>query len=66
LIFESSNKMEPLDFAKLLHQYQDQVYKQLDLVFPKFHSMELSLKGIEHALCEFQKYLAIHRELIRG
>jgi hypothetical protein len=46
--------------TKLLHGIQDQVYRALGLTFPKFMGREITLKNIEHALCEFCKYTNGH------
>lgn len=41
------------------------MYKAVGLEFPKWNGVPLTLKNIEHPLCEFQKYLVIHGKMVR-
>lgn len=47
----------------MLREIQDDVYSALDIVFPRWNGVPLTLKNIEHPLCEFQKYIEIHKKL---
>jgi hypothetical protein len=65
---------EYLDYTKLLVEHQDAAYTQLlqtehggmPLSFPKWRNQPLTLKEMEHALCEFSKYQRIERALQKG
>jgi len=52
-----------LELAMKLQEIQDDVFDALGIEFPKWNGVPLTLKNIEHPLCEFQKYLAIHKNL---
>ena len=47
----------------LLQTIQDDVYDALGLEFPKWNGVPLTLKNIEHPLCEFSKYTTIQGNL---
>lgn len=51
---------ELVEKARLLHEIHDQVYHALGLTFPRFIGKDITLKNIEHALCEFCKYKDNH------
>ena len=55
-----------LFFARLLQEKYDEVYKAMGLVFPRFHGRPITLKHIEHALCEYQKFIAISLKCEKG
>jgi hypothetical protein len=61
-----------LEYTKLLVQYQDIFYKQLKakdgirLEFPKWNNRRLTLKEMEHALCEFSKFQRLERNTTTG
>lgn len=52
--------VELVQLTMLLHEIKDQVYRALELTFPKFIGREITVKNIEHALCEFCKYTDEH------
>ena len=52
IIFDESS----LGYAILLRQIQHDIYSALELNFPAFLGRDITLKNIEHALCEFCKY----------
>jgi hypothetical protein len=58
--------MNGLHFAHLLREKCDDVYNAMGLVFPKFHGMPITLKHIEHALCEFQKFISLSKQYEHG
>jgi hypothetical protein len=64
LIF--SNKQDQLKKVQLLAKLQDKMFSQLGLEFPYYGGKRLTLKNIEHALCEFHKYVAIQHSKHRG
>ena len=43
----------------LLSNAQDEVYEALGLKFAKFKGIGLSVKNVEHSLCEFSKYVSL-------
>ena len=51
---------ELLKLAILLREMQDGVFRALELSFPRFIGRDITLKNIEHALCEFCKYTDNH------
>lgn len=52
-----------VSLAQLLREKQEVAYtKSLKLKFPKVNGAYLSLKDMEHALCEFYKYVQFSRE----
>lgn len=51
---------KPLKKTMLLRRIQGEVYGALELAFPRFLAREMTLKNIEHALCEFCKYKDDH------
>jgi hypothetical protein len=55
-----------LDLAMLLQRLQDVVYQDLGITFPKWNGVSLTLKNIEHPLCEFFKYSVIQRKMGMG
>ncbi|KAI2496911.1 hypothetical protein MHU86_17604 [Fragilaria crotonensis] len=65
LIFgkECKSEVQQVHAAMLLGKLQNQVFADLGVHFPRFRGKELTLKDIEHALCEFNKYYAIQRSL---
>jgi hypothetical protein len=68
LIFEDSkcDARTHLELAVLLQSIQDDVYDALGLKFPKRNGLPLTLKNIEHPLCDFKKYIAIQEKLQAG
>lgn len=54
-IFSGKNKWDYNDFLKLV-DHQDDVYESLELTFPRWKGRRLTVKEVEHALCEFFKY----------
>jgi hypothetical protein len=52
--------MSELELCQQLVQVQDQIYPQ-SMTFPKWRNRNLTLKEIEHALCEFSKYRRVER-----
>ena len=68
IIFRDGNcqNYTDLDLAALLHKIQDDVFRALGLNFPRFHGAALTLKNIEHPLCEFKKYNDIHGNLSKN
>ena len=63
---DSRNAKKNLEDAKLLQTIQDDVYDALGLKFPKWNGASLTLKNIEHPLCEFSKYISIQNNLRQG
>lgn len=61
---------EYLELTKMLVEYQDVVYANLgtcgELRFPQWQGHRLTTKEMEHALCEFQKYLQVESDLTRS
>jgi len=49
---------ECLKTAQRLTGMQDSVFKSLGVVFHRFNERKLTLKNIEHCLCEYQKYVS--------
>ncbi|KAL3776597.1 hypothetical protein HJC23_005797 [Cyclotella cryptica] len=47
---------EPLEKAVFLREIQHKVYEALEISFPRFIGRDITLKNIEHSLCEFCKY----------
>lgn len=48
---------EKVELAKLLQRVQHEAFTQcLGVLFPKWHGKYLTLKNLEHALCEFFRY----------
>ena len=63
-IFGPSNEVESrLDQAMSLVQYQDVFYQSLGLDFPYWNGSALTIKEIEHALCEYSKFKRIQADL---
>jgi hypothetical protein len=62
----SRDAKQNLEDAKLLQTIQDDVYDALGLKFPKWNGVPLTLKNIEHPLCEFSKYISIQNSLRKG
>lgn len=61
-----TNKNE-LELIQQLQKRQDDVFCNcLGVRFPRFAGRALSLKNIEHALCEFSKYTAMQKMLSTG
>jgi hypothetical protein len=58
VIFGDSLKKCPelLEKAVFLRVIQDDVYQAMGIAFPRFIDRDMTLKNIEHALCEFCKY----------
>jgi hypothetical protein len=63
---------EYMHYAKMLVTHQDAIYhllKEQDgitLEFPKWRGRPITLKEMEHALCEFSKWQRIERALDAG
>jgi len=43
--------------GQLLEKIQDDVYREMGVLFPKFNNTRITLKNIEHSLCELSKYI---------
>ncbi|KAL7486084.1 hypothetical protein ACHAW6_011682 [Cyclotella cf. meneghiniana] len=58
VIFGDSLKKGPelLKKAVFLRVIQSHVYQAMEITFPRFIGRDMTLKNIEHALCEFCKY----------
>jgi len=54
-IFSGKSKWDYNDFLKLV-DHQNDVYESLGLAFPCWKGRRLTVKEVEHALCEFFKY----------
>jgi len=59
----SKCELTALEKAKLLRNTQDDVYHELNVLYPRFDSRPITLKNIEHSLCEFQKYVSKNGKL---
>ena len=59
LIFLKSKLSTPLQSAKKLVNLQSSVYRSLGIEFPYWDGRTLSLKEVEHSLCEYSKYRRI-------
>lgn len=57
---ESISGKDILQKSKTLRKMQRDVFYALGIEFPKFIGRDLTLKNIEHALCEFCKYKEDH------
>jgi len=55
-IFTVKSDREELELAQKLTKIMDYGFKALNLEFPYFLGRKLTLKNIEHALCEYDKY----------
>ena len=55
-IFEVKSESEELTLTKHLTKIMSYCFKSLELNFPYFLNRKLTLKNIEHALCEYDKY----------
>lgn len=55
-----------LELAKELRGVQDTVFDSFGVRFPHFAEKPITLKNVEHALCEFSKYSKIHGMLRKG
>jgi hypothetical protein len=55
-IFGDATGHSDLVLARQLAQIQDQAFERLDLAFTYFAGRRITLKNVEHALCEFEKY----------
>lgn len=51
-------ELTALDKARLLRDIQGDVFLIMNIMFPKFDDRPITLKNIEHVLCEFQKYVS--------
>ncbi len=58
-IFGTKNKLNDRDLCQLLCNIQSFVFNSLKVKYIPFNNCMLSLKDIEHALCEFHKYTSI-------
>lgn len=54
-----------LALARELERVQDGVFDAMELQFPKLDGKHLSLKVIEHGLCEFSKFSRLQKSLSR-
>ena len=50
------NKIPYLDVIRFLHQNQEACFDGLHLDFPYYQGERLSLRNVEHSLCEYYKY----------
>jgi hypothetical protein len=64
-IFDKRDTFTHLELAVLLQGIQGDVYQDLGITFPKWNGVPLTLKNIEHPLCEFFKYKKIQRKMKR-
>lgn len=53
------SRHEPLELAHRLVDRQEDVYRALGVEFPYWRGRPLTIKEVEHALCEFQKMCAL-------
>ena len=53
---ESRGGPKDIDLCLLLREKQDRFFNSLGVQFERFNNRALSLKVLEHALCEFYKY----------
>ena len=66
-MFGSRSQFESkLDQAISLVQYQDVFYQRLGLDFPYWNGGALTIKEIEHALCEYSKFKRIQANLLKN
>ena len=54
--FGKVHPIDELDLAKLLASVQRDAFRSLGLDFAFFAGKRLTLKNVEHCLCEFEKY----------
>ena len=54
------SRKDCFQMSMTLREVQSDVFRALGIVFPKFIGRDLTLKNIEHALCEFCKYKEDH------
>lgn len=57
-IFGNPSGWKDIELCKLLNDNQTYIFNCLGLNFVRFDNRTLSLKDIEHALCEFSKYVS--------
>jgi len=55
-LFSKFNKEQCLDLARMVKDVQGVVYSHMNVDFKHFRGRALTMKNIEHALCEFSKY----------
>jgi hypothetical protein len=55
----SAKQFDQLDLLRLLTNIQEHVYGCLSLRFPKWDNRWLTLKNMEHVLCEYSKFVRI-------
>ena len=55
-VFTVNSNSENLELTKQLTRCMDKVFQELNIDFQYFLGRKLTLKTIEHALCEFDKY----------
>lgn len=61
ILFPSAKtEEEQLEKAKWLQENQEKQFAKYNLDFPYWGKNKITLKNIEHALCEFQKYYAVY------
>jgi len=53
---EKMTAVQMLERAKKLQRDQLHEFKKMHIEFPFWQGKEISLKNIEHALCEFSRY----------
>lgn len=63
---EVSHDFSPLELAEILCEKQGFFFDALGVNFFQFLKRHISLKNIEHALCEFQKYMGQKAKLQSG
>jgi len=49
-----------------LRWHQEEFFAQYDLLFPYWNDYPLTLRDIEHSLCEFSKYMRFREALAKG
>jgi hypothetical protein len=56
IIFGDADKHTQVELAKMLQTIQESVFEALNVTFPYCDDRKLTVKNIEHALCEFSKF----------
>ncbi|KAL7557719.1 hypothetical protein ACA910_018512 [Epithemia clementina (nom. ined.)] len=55
-----------LDYAYLLVNHHDEAFAQIGVQFPFWNGRKLTIKEIEHGLCEYSKYVALQKNRTGG
>lgn len=59
MIFQKNGKINDIDLCTFLEEHQQTLFDHLGVNFIQFDNRPMSLKDIEHALCEFSKYVNV-------